>query len=156
MFKKMKLDTGENLGFGPVNLPELEMHTTAYWAVFDLPEDQFTQEAIEAGLLGAANVLGIVAPMALMCDAQDIHILCQIRSPFTGKPTIFVYDSYPGGIGFSEKLYQLHDRLWEQAEELIRSCSCLNGCPGCVGPDGDKRMTLRLLQYLCHDQQSQG
>lgn len=155
MFKKMKLDTGENLGSGNVNLPELEMHTTAYWACFE-PElyPDLTQEQLQQALLGASNVLGIVAPMTLMCDPKDISVLCQVRAPFTGKPTIYLYDGYPGGIGFSEKLFHLHDHLWQQAASVIGGCDCLNGCPSCVGPDGDKRLTLRLLEGLRHDSES--
>jgi DEAD/DEAH box helicase domain-containing protein len=48
-----------------------------------------------------------------------------------------VYDSYPGGIGFSEPLYRMHDELLESTRALIASCECENGCPGCVGPVGN-------------------
>jgi DEAD/DEAH box helicase domain-containing protein len=49
-------------------------------------------------------------------------------------PTVFIFDAYPGGIGFSELLYKEHERLLSSALALIRSCPCIHGCPSCVGP----------------------
>jgi len=156
IFKKMKMDTGENVGFGPVNLPEMDMHTTAYWACADDSTlGDLSQEEIQTGMMGVANLLGVVAPAYLMCDVKDIAVVHQVKSPFTLKPTVFIYDAYPGGIGFSEKLFHLHDDLLREARELLTSCRCLNGCPSCVGPDSDKQLTLRLLDALSHDTQSQ-
>ena len=49
-------------------------------------------------------------------------------------PTLFIYDAYPGGIGFSDQLFLLHDRLLDAARHLISNCPCESGCPSCVGP----------------------
>jgi DEAD/DEAH box helicase domain-containing protein len=49
-------------------------------------------------------------------------------------PTVFIFDAYPGGIGFSDLLYEGHDRLLTSARNLIESCTCTHGCPSCVGP----------------------
>ncbi|MGI5877246.1 MAG: DEAD/DEAH box helicase [Christensenellales bacterium] len=150
IFKKIKFDTHENIGFGRVNLPELEMHTTAYWMSWDDTLLRHESERLEDGLTGVANLLAVVAPMYLMCDPRDIAVVPQIRSPHTRRPTIYIYDCYPGGIGLSEKLYELHSRLAEQALELLDECPCLSGCPSCVGPDGaDKAMARRLLSACC-------
>jgi DEAD/DEAH box helicase domain-containing protein len=59
----------------------------------------------------------------------------------------------PAGIGFSEKLFEIHDILIENAVDLIIRCECLNGCPSCVGPGGEstiggKKETLALLSEL--------
>jgi DEAD/DEAH box helicase domain-containing protein len=146
MFKKIKFDTHENIGYGKVNLPELEMHTTAYWMCWDeriLGE----RDRLEDGLTGVANLMAVVAPMYLMCDPRDIWVVPQIRSPHTRLATVYIYDSYPGGIGLSEKLYELHGQLIGEALGLLDRCPCLNGCPSCVGPDGaDKEMTRILLE----------
>jgi len=156
IFKKMKMDTGENVGFGHVNLPELEMHTTAYWTAADPePVSDLGTEDLQTGMMGVANLLSIVAPAYLMCDVKDVAVVYQVKSPFTQKPTVFLYDAYPGGIGFSEKLFGMHDDLIREAGELLEHCSCLNGCPSCVGPDGDKRLTRRLLAAMRYDTQSQ-
>ena len=53
------------------------------------------------------------------------------------EPRIFVYDNYPGGIGMSEPLFRVHDRLLSQARALIAACPCAHGCPSCTGPVGE-------------------
>jgi DEAD/DEAH box helicase domain-containing protein len=155
MFKKIKLHTHENIGSGPVTLPELEMHTTSYWV--SLPEKipGMSETDLQNGLLGISNVLANAAPIYLMCDPGDIRVVHQVRAPFTQRPTVYIYDSYPGGVGFSDKLYELHGELFETAETMIRKCGCETGCPSCVGPlteftgAGDpKGMTLRLIDII--------
>ena len=155
MFKKIKLHTHENIGSGPVTLPELEMHTTAYWVSLpgDLPG--MSQSDLQNGLLGISNVLANTAPIYLMCDPKDIQVVHQVRATFTQRPTIYIYDSYPGGIGFSDKLYELHDELFETAEDMVRSCGCESGCPSCVGPLNEftgtanpKELTLSLIRII--------
>lgn len=69
------------------------------------------------------------------------------------RPAIFLYDRYPGGVGFSERLYELHDTLLEQAAALIARCDCPAGCPACVGPPdmvtpGGKKAALAILTAL--------
>ena len=156
MFKKIKLYTHENIGSGPVNLPEMEMHTTSYWAAFpeELPRGM-SQSDMQNGLLGLSNILANAAPVYLMCDPGDIKVVHQVRSTFTCKPTIYIYDSYPGGVGFSEKLYELHDELFKTAEKMIKQCGCESGCPSCVGPLNEfsgngnpKEMALRLIEMV--------
>ncbi len=151
IYKKVKMWTHENVGWGDVRLPEQEMQTTAYWLSF--PErvmGMFTKADLESGLVGLSNVLVNVAPLFLMCDPRDIGVKPEIRSPHTGEATIFIYDKVPAGIGFAEKLYRIHDQLLEAAEQLVRDCDCAAGCPSCVGPEGEigthgKRNALRLI-----------
>jgi DEAD/DEAH box helicase domain-containing protein len=84
MFKKIKLLTHENIGAGHVNLPETEMHTTAYWITF--PEElerELGKEKLEDALLGLSNVLGNCAPFYLMCDVKDIRVVYHVKSVFT-------------------------------------------------------------------------
>lgn len=153
-YKKIKLHTHENVGWGQVHLPEEQMHTTAYW--MSLPEhlgSRLPARELQGALLGLANVLGNICPLFLMCDPRDLGVLAQVKSPFTGLPTIFIYDRVPGGIGFSTKLYELHDELLRAARDLVSRCGCLNGCPSCVGPASEvgakgKQGTLELLRVL--------
>ncbi|MBW7462312.1 DUF1998 domain-containing protein, partial [Paenibacillus sepulcri] len=70
----------------------------------------------------------------LMCDPLDIRVVPQVKAVHTKRPTIYFYDRYPGGIGLSERLYEVHDELLQHAKSLIRSCTCISGCPACVGP----------------------
>ena len=154
MFKKIKFHTHENVGYGTIKLPELELHTTSYmWQIADEVEDTVKREELDfgAGMKGLANVMGTVAPIYVMCDPKDIRSIAMLRSPFHRQPTLFIYDSYPGGVGFSEKLYELHGTLLRAAYDLVRECSCEAGCPSCVGPvlevgEKGKASTLRILE----------
>jgi len=151
IYKKIKMWTHENVGWGDIRLPEQEMQTTAYWLSF--PERalrMWTRADVESGLVGLSNVLVNVAPLFLMCDPRDIGVAPELRSPYTKEATIFIYDRVPAGIGFAQKLYQIHDLLLDTAEQLVRDCDCAKGCPSCVGPEGElggygKRNALRLI-----------
>ena len=161
MFKKIKFDTHENLGWGQVHLPELELQTTAYWMTLnEVPETILSQDDLQNGLMGVANVLGQIAPLYLMCDPRDIHVIYHVKSPFTQKPTIYIYDSCPGGIGFSERLYEMHLELFQKARDVIQECFCENGCPACVGPSAEvtedgKQLALNILGGILGDTQSE-
>lgn len=154
IFKKMRFDTGENLGFGPVRLPETDMHTTAMWWV--LPEDtaqRYSKDDLQGGMLGIANLLRIIAPLYLMCAGSDIAVHYQVKCPFTGLPTLILYDNCPGGVGLSEKAWRMRRVLLTQALHAVRDCSCPNGCPSCTGPaatigENGKRIAAELLEEL--------
>ncbi|KRE59519.1 DEAD/DEAH box helicase [Paenibacillus sp. Soil750] len=154
IFKKIRLRTHENIGSGPIRLPEEELHTSSYWFTFD--------EAMSAGrsandmqhaLLGIANVLAHLAPLYLMCDPMDIRVVPQVKAVHSKLPTVFFYDRYPGGVGLSDRLYEVHGQLMDQARSLIKSCGCISGCPACVGPIEEvgllgKKLALELLAEL--------
>jgi DEAD/DEAH box helicase domain-containing protein len=89
-----------------------------------------------------------------MCDARDIGVHSDPQSPLAdGAPTIVIYDQIPAGIGFSERLFELHDELIARAFDLVSQCACEDGCPSCVGPGGEqgsggKREARALLEQL--------
>jgi DEAD/DEAH box helicase domain-containing protein len=154
IFKKIRLRTHENIGSGPIRLPEEEMHTSSYWFTFneELSASKSHQD-LQLALLGIANVLVHIAPLYLMCDPFDIRVVPQVKAVHNQLPTIFFYDRYPGGVGLSERLYDVHTTLMMQAKELILNCSCLSGCPACVGPIEEvgilgKKLALDLMQWL--------
>lgn len=156
LFKKVRFRTHENMGSGRIHLPEQEMHTTAFWAEF--PEDiaarlNLSGETLGSGMRGVANVIRQIAPLWLLCDPRDIRSLQQVRSPFTEKPTIFVYDAIPAGVGFAEKLFSIRGELFAACLDLVNLCACETGCPSCVGPPGElgtsgKTGARALLEYL--------
>ncbi|MDD4519183.1 MAG: DUF1998 domain-containing protein, partial [Limnochordia bacterium] len=109
-------------------------------------EDRYTKEELQDALVGMAYLLAGLAPLFLSCDASDIRVFCEVRSPFTQQPTVYLYDRYPGGVGLSEKLYTIMNELLLRALERVRHCDCPAGCPSCVGPScQDKEITARLL-----------
>jgi DEAD/DEAH box helicase domain-containing protein len=169
-FKKIKFYTNENIGSGELDLPEQQMHTTAYWLTIPravmtvLP---YASDDRRDGVVGLSFAMRHIAQLLLMCDRQDIGIsigsgdegqegdLTRAGLPDTlsDEPRIFVYDNYPGGIGFSEPLYAMHAELLSRTRELIAGCECMHGCPTCVGPVGDtgplaKVVALRILDLM--------
>ena len=106
-----------------------------------------------SALGGLAYALRNLAPLWLMCDPGDIQVTADSRNPLTKAPTLVVYERIPAGIGFSQKLFEIHDQLLQAALEMVSACRCRDGCPACVGPPGDigpntKAMTITLLQIL--------
>lgn len=137
MYKKIKFHTHENVGFGNLSLPEMEMTTESFWHTFpaDLKDMLgFSGEETGAALNAAARCLGKIAPLWVMCDPRDLRTLAQLRAPFTERPTIFIYENIPGGVGLSQRLFTISDDLFEACISHIKSCGCQAGCPSCVGP----------------------
>ena len=178
-FKKIKFFTNENLGHGKLELPENEMHTTAFWITLErklLAELPFTLSDRQSGIFGLLNALESIASLLLMCDRRDLGTAVGERPASPGidtagqeftpaesdpsevqeffEPNLYLYDAYPGGIGFSEPLYRVHDLLLRKTRELITACPCEQGCPSCVGPGGEKALrakdaALAILDRLC-------
>ncbi|MBX6349935.1 MAG: DEAD/DEAH box helicase [Clostridia bacterium] len=151
VYKKVRLHTHENVGWGRIELPEDTYHTTAFWLTFPKPGGapdaapdgrlrlpgrggRDGEEALAAGLVGVAYALRGLAPLHLLCAPHDLGAAAQVRSPFTGQPTVFLYETVPGGVGFAEKLFHARELVLADAAELVWSCACEAGCPACVGP----------------------
>src|SRR5579863_6781414 len=178
-FKKIKFFTNENIGAGQLELPENEMHTTSYWITLEralLESLPYTISERQSGMFGMLYALASVATLLLMCDGRDLGTAVGERPPAPGEgsaeftptrmeeavgaqakeffePNLYLFDAYPGGIGFSEPLFRVHDLLIGKTRELIRECPCDDGCPSCVGPAGDlalhaKEAALAILDRL--------
>lgn len=135
IFKKIKFETHENIGSGPIDLPEEELHTNAAWVSLNKPLSEIAPERLEQGLVGAAHALNHIAPLFVMADPQDIHVIPQVKADHNEKPTIFFYDRYPGGIGLSEKIYGGMTEVLEETKKMLHRCQCEHGCPSCIGVD---------------------
>jgi DEAD/DEAH box helicase domain-containing protein len=179
-FKKIKFFTNENIGAGQLELPENEMHTTSYWITLEralLESLRYSISERQSGMFGLLHALESVATLLLMCDGRDLGTAIGERPPSPGteteeisflrmeeaiganakeyfEPNLYLFDAYPGGIGFSQPLFQAHALLLEKTRELIQACLCDAGCPSCVGPAGDlapkaKEAALAILDRLC-------
>jgi len=135
IFKKIKFETHENIGSGPIHLPEEELHTNAAWISLDKNLNELGRERMEQGLAGAAYALNHIAPLFVMADPKDIHVIPQVKADHNEKPTIFFYDRYPGGIGLSEKIYEGIQLVLTEALNMIGRCQCESGCPSCIGTE---------------------
>jgi DEAD/DEAH box helicase domain-containing protein len=133
-------------------------------------------------MIGLLHALKSVATLLLMCDGRDLGTAIGERPPAPGsnhdvpteahdlnldssqdwaivqreffEPNLYLFDAYPGGIGFSEPLFRGHELLVHKTRELIQACPCEAGCPSCVGPAGDlapraKEAALAILDRLC-------
>jgi DEAD/DEAH box helicase domain-containing protein len=143
----------------------------------------FTISERQSGMFGLLHALESVATLLLMCDRRDLGTAIGERPPapdstssaagaideFTPtrmrdalssnpkeffEPNLYLFDAYPGGIGFSEPLFRTHALLVQKTRELIAACPCEQGCPSCVGPAGDlapraKEAALTILDRLC-------
>ncbi len=147
-YKKIKFHTHENVGYGDVRLPEMQMHTSAVWWTFseELIRSLGVQRAIVVDALrGLANALHLCASVGLMCDPRDLGRTIGDRTgdgelpskgdPLGGgfDPTIFLYDHVPGGVGLAPRLFATRDEMLVRARTLIEHCECERGCPACVG-----------------------
>ncbi|WP_394838478.1 DEAD/DEAH box helicase [Pendulispora rubella] len=166
-YKKIKFYTHENTGYGEVFLPEMQMHTTAFW--FTVPERVCAEIAAgRAAAIDALRGIGIaletVATLALMCDPRDlgtslgdaheeegaegtmVSLPRKTRGgPAAGyNPTLFLYEHVPGGTGLSQRIFEQRETLLARALRLIERCPCTDGCPACVGPSGETRKSVAV------------
>jgi len=153
IFKKIKFETHENIGSGPIHLPEEELHTSSAWISINRDEiKDMDEKRMEEGLIGVANVLKHVAPLLTMCDPSDIHVVPQVKATHNDQPTVFLYDRYPGGVGLSEKVYDIGAVILADALNLIINCHCQEGCPSCIGTDPQantaKLDTIKLMRLF--------
>jgi DEAD/DEAH box helicase domain-containing protein len=155
------------------------MHTTSYWMTLERPLVEslpFSVSERQSGMFGLLHALESVATLLLMCDGRDLGTAIGERPPAPGteqeeftpvrmeatgmnakeffEPNLYLFDAYPGGIGFSEPLFRAHELLVHKTRELIQACPCEQGCPSCVGPAVDlapraKEAALAILERLC-------
>ncbi|MEZ5290686.1 MAG: DEAD/DEAH box helicase [Vicinamibacterales bacterium] len=172
-FKKIKFYTNENVGSGELDLPEQQMHTTAYWLSVPRAVMQalpYSKDERRDGVVGLGFAMKHVATLLLMCDGRDVGLAfgqgddaqgetgpvggrTAVPESLGDEPRIFLYDAFPGGIGFSAPLFGMHGDLLARTYELVAGCECDHGCPTCVGPIGEtgpraKRVALAILDAL--------
>jgi DEAD/DEAH box helicase domain-containing protein len=134
-FKKMRQFTDEVIGEEPLDLPPITFPTVALW--FGVPPRaiaRIAQDGLDfAGGLHAVEHAAIgILPLFALCDRNDIGGVSTPLHPDTGRAQVFIYDAYPGGIGISEKGYEMIDDLWRATLRVIAECPCEDGCPSCV------------------------
>jgi DEAD/DEAH box helicase domain-containing protein len=186
-YKKIRYYTHENIGHGKVNLPDQEMHTTSVWWQVNpkvLGETFSNRWQALDGFLGAAYAMHHIAALLMMSEPHDlgravgngdatwfatVGVMGRGQAKSFGgeemdiqhqqefKPTVFLYDNYPGGVGLSAPLFDMQKEVVQKARELVQACSCHYGCPACVGPilSGDeqrgyspKQAALMVLSLL--------
>lgn len=162
-YKKIKFFTHENVGYGDVRLPEMQMHTTAFWLT--VPENVMLRLVADGvgkrpDLLDALNgvlaALHTVGSVGLMIDPRDLGRVLGSRDGSGSQeaiyePTLFLYDHVPGGVGLASRLFDEREQLLRDTRELLERCECQQGCPACVGPvltAGRKSLAIAMLDAL--------
>jgi DEAD/DEAH box helicase domain-containing protein len=117
------------------------------------PGAAWRRDELDVALVGAGRALQAVASFLLMVSPSDLGLVCQVRSPHHEAPTIYLYETVPGGVGLAERLFGRTDELIAGAADLISSCGCDQGCPSCTGPRLEpginaRHLALRLLATL--------
>jgi DEAD/DEAH box helicase domain-containing protein len=161
MFKKIRYYTRENVGAGEIKLPPENLETEALMLTLD------SGFAESVGLLGAGNTTAIlgfgelfrkVAPLFVRCDLGDTGVVAELLSSHFNLPTIYFYDSIPGGVGLAEKAFHLLPRILRAMLEVTSHCPCQHGCPVCIGAavqeDAcDKHVVARLVTRMLDEAQ---
>lgn len=170
-FKKIRYHTHDNVGQGDVNLPEMQMHTTAFWWTLSavrleelVAEHHVPRPEWVDALRGIGHAVHLVASVGLMVDVRDLgHTVedgndgqtaaaAAEQKPFS--PSLFVFDRMPGGVGLAERVFEQGERLAQQTRRVLSECACDSGCPACVGPiDAHgtakrKQLAIVLLESL--------
>lgn len=176
-YKIMRGDSA--IGYKNIYLPPLEFNTVGFWFTFPTStEDELwnkrsndkdilemlikkknadiRKQVFGGSLHGIEHAMIGIMPFHVMCDRWDIGGLSTNFHPSTGKPTVFIYDGFEGGIGLSEKAYELYGEIVKISMELVKECSCTEGCPACIyspkcGNDNkpmDKRGAIFLLEKI--------
>ena len=154
-FKKVRFDTHENVGYGEVFLPEIEMHTSAMWLT--VPEavlSAFGRDRVVDALRGVGQALHTVSVLRMMCASMDLGQA--VDDVEESGPRLYLYDNLPGGVGFAPRLFELALPLLASARSLITDCGCNDGCPSCLGAarnpdDGGKLTPVSLIAAILKD-----
>ncbi|MBJ7329718.1 MAG: DEAD/DEAH box helicase [Solirubrobacteraceae bacterium] len=133
-YQRKSIDGHGVIDLNALDLPETTFQTQALW--YEPDDDLLAQEFPLDVLLGALHATEhtqiAVLPLLAMCDRWDIGGLSTNAHPQTGKPTIFIYDGHPGGVGITRVGYKVFEILVADAHRLIADCPCEKGCPSCV------------------------
>jgi len=157
IIEKSKVVSVRNL-----KLPPIQFKTKGMW--FTLPENIAEglrcaidkKEIFEGGIHGLEHAMIAIIPFHVMCDRFDIGGVSTPNHPDTKMATIFIYDGFEGGIGLTEKAFDLFEEITRMTYELVRDCTCEEGCPACIyspkcGNDNkplDKKGTLFILEQM--------
>ena len=134
-FRKIQFNTREALGYGQIDLPPQQLRSVAFWLS---PPEGIARSmhekglSVEDGLAGIGNVIVDVASLYVMCDPTDVGAV--VDTTCLGREALFLYDRYPGGMGYARRCLDHVGEILQAARAVIEGCNCEDGCPSCVGP----------------------
>ena len=173
MFKKLQFHNHQNLGYVSLTQPlQKDYDTESTW--IDIPEDVVRvyrslllpngagELVLNNHFEGLQNAIKNAAMMVTMTERDDINTGMSNNATVQGYVdsgsgeseghevvSLFIYDKYEGGLGYSEKIYELIPEVIDHAIQMVKGCSCEDGCPACVGDYTlSKKMVLWGLRSL--------
>ena len=133
-YQRKRVSDHEVLDLVALDMPEQHFTTQALW--WEMPEqalaEDFPLDVLQGSLHAAEHAQIAVLPLIAMCDRWDIGGLSTAFHQQTGRPTVFIYDGHPGGVGITRLGFQQFERLVANATALVSECPCRAGCPSCV------------------------
>lgn len=150
IFKKIAFNRKQdNIGSGPIHLPEQSLHTSSTWFSFEA-KAEWSEEQLTEVMTHLAYTFHSLIPLLVNCDRSDIHVVPKVKATETERPTFFVYDAYPGGIGLSEHVFSNWQLLFSMALEQLTVCGCSIGCPACIGAQDVESSTVKqqVIEWL--------
>jgi DEAD/DEAH box helicase domain-containing protein len=156
VYKKIRFYTRENVGAGEIDLPSEMMDTEAFWVVFgdEIVRATGLMDGGRTGaLLGFGRLLGRIAPLWVRCDPADLRVVAEAKNGSTDRPTVTLHEVVPGGVGLTERCFDVFPRILDVMADVVARCPCERGCPGCVGPVEEagpegKETVAALLEFL--------
>jgi DEAD/DEAH box helicase domain-containing protein len=119
----------------PLDLPCTQLTTRAFWYTIPAPllaDAGVTPDAWPGTLHAAEHAAIGILPLFAICDRWDVGGVSTVHLADTARPTIVIYDGYPGGAGIAELGFEAADRHLAATLEVIEACACATGCPSCV------------------------
>ncbi len=133
-YERRTVSSQERIELVPLELPATSFTTEAIWFCPEPAQLAGLEEmpALLATLHASEHALIALLPLWAMCDRWDIGGLSTNLHLQTGRPTVFVYDGHPGGVGITERGFESFEGWVGDTLKLIRGCPCSTGCPSCV------------------------
>ncbi|MBA3365580.1 MAG: DEAD/DEAH box helicase [Actinobacteria bacterium] len=157
-FQRKAISDGATIDLVPLELPQTQFETEAIWFLPEpwMLEGLEREPALLSSLHAAEHSLIALLPLWAMCDRWDIGGLSTNVHFQTGRPTVFIYDGHPGGVGIAERGFDAFEGWVEDTAQMLAGCPCERGCPSCVQSPKcgnlnellDKRGALTLLQRM--------
>lgn len=115
-------------------MPEVSFDTEAVW--FHPPVEAIAEYQVPGGIHALEhNLIGLL-PLFVLAERGDVggvsYPVYPTSLPSGEGAVIFIYDGYPGGVGYARAGAQKWELWIEAAAELLGNCPCEHGCPRCV------------------------
>ncbi|MGH0035268.1 MAG: DEAD/DEAH box helicase [Myxococcota bacterium] len=158
-FERRHVHGQDLLGTEPLDLPPTSFETTGLWLEIpdEIPDGLGAEDAHPMGSIHAVEHAALALfPLYALCDRHDVAGISHLRHPQLNRAAIFLYDSHPGGVGLVTSLFDRIESLLESTLDMVTSCPCDDGCPGCVHSPKcgsgnrpiDKNGAIRALRWL--------